>query len=156
MKIPARIRSYIADSSKLSATDKSDLIFYLDSIKETLPEFPSPEQAAKIVKGAMSTLGMSAQEEKPKEEKPKEEKKTVEESFRGKVLQGTVNFKFSPKRSSDNLDSVMTISGPDAEILADMLGVHRSRIEKLGSSYAIFENGELKLFKNASDYSEEE
>lgn len=162
MKLPARIRSYVADSKDLSAADKSDLIFYLDSIKETLPEFPSPEQAEKVVKGAMSTLGMVAAkkekpaEEKPKEKKPKEEKKTVEESFRGGVLQGTVNFKFSPKRSSDNLDSVMTISGPDAEILADMLGANRSRIEKLGSSYAIFENGELKLFKNASDYSEEE
>lgn len=151
MKIPARIRSHVADSTDLSAADKSDLIFYLDSIKETLPEFPSPEQAAKIVKGAMNTLGMSA-----KKEKPKEEKKPVKESFRGTILQGSINFKFSPKRSSDNLDSVMTLSGPDAEILADMLGAHRSRVEKLGSLYAIFENGELKLFKNASDYSEEE
>ena len=152
MKLPARIRSYVADSTDLSAADKSDLIFYLDSIKESLPEFPSPEQAEKVVKGAMSTLGMVA----AKKEKPKEEKKTVKESFRGRVLQGTINFNFSPKRSSDNLDSVMTISGTDAEILADMLGVNRSRVEKLGSTYAIFKDGELKLFKNASDYSEEE
>lgn len=157
MKLPNRIRSYITDADFISLDDKSDLTFYLNSIKDTLPEFPSPSDAERIVKGAMKTLKIKLpkSEKEPPKEKPKEEKKPVKESVNAETT-GNIQFKFIPKRRADNLDSIMVLSGRDAEILADMLGAHTSRVEKLGSTYAIFKDGELKLFKNASDYSEEE
>lgn len=86
MKMPGKVRSMIDEMEGLSSSDKAKLIRHLNDMAASLPEHPTPAEAARIVKGALKQLDISSKkkekkaEEEPKEEPKKEKKEKVEES----------------------------------------------------------------------------
>jgi hypothetical protein len=84
MKLPGRVRSIIDEMDGLKDSDKAKLLRHLSDMEDSLPEHPTPQEAKRIVMGAMKKLkiiiGDDSEEEK--EEKPKKEKEEKKEDVK--------------------------------------------------------------------------